>query len=388
MMETLKVPYGMRDHLPGEAARMRGLETKLVKLFSTWGYDEVSTPTIEYLDTLTLGGNALELHMFKLFDRGNETVALRHEMTTPIARLAASRLSEAPMPLKLSYCANVFRYEQAQTGRQCEFRQAGVELLGAGGAEADAEVIALAVASLSEAGLADFQISIGHAGFIRGLMEQAGLDAKSRENVEKALERHDLVELRRIMKTSGVSGKTAEILSEIPLLCGKKEIIDRVYPYALSEESRRSLDNLSEIYRMLGSYGAADNVMIDLGVVRDFGYYTGMVFEAYASGIGFPLAGGGRYDRLLSSFGRPCPATGFATGIERIAIALGESEEFAAPKDMFIAYAEGNREQAIHKAKEVRDDGHTAELAFTAMDEKTALKMKNEKGYSSLIYIK
>ena len=99
MMETLKVPYGMRDHLPGEAARMRGLETKLVKLFSTWGYDEVSTPTIEYLDTLTLGGNALELHMFKLFDRGNETVALRHEMTTPIARLAASRLSEAPMPL-------------------------------------------------------------------------------------------------------------------------------------------------------------------------------------------------------------------------------------------------------------------------------------------------
>ena len=125
------IPYGTRDLMPQEAQEKRHVEAALMGLFRLWGYDEIATPAIEYLDTLTMGnGRCLEPQMFKLFAQDNRTLALRHEMTTPIARLVASRMREEPLPLKLAYISNVFRSEQAQAGRQCEFNQGGVELIG------------------------------------------------------------------------------------------------------------------------------------------------------------------------------------------------------------------------------------------------------------------
>ena len=169
---VLEIPYGTRDFLPREAAEKRAIEEKIAETFKRWGYDEVATPTIEFLDTLTMGnGSNLEPKMFKLFDKENRTMALRYEMTTPIARVVASRLVDDLLPYKLSYVSSVFRYEKTQTGRQCEFHQAGVELIGSS-TPADAEVIALAVSIMQEAGLKDFQICLGQVEFINGLMQQ------------------------------------------------------------------------------------------------------------------------------------------------------------------------------------------------------------------------
>ena len=171
MTGLLETPYGTRDFLPKEAAEKRAVEGKIIELFTRFGYEQVVTPAMEYLQTLTTsGGRTIEPHLFKMFDRNNRTLALRHEMTTPIARLASSRLKDSPT-LKLSYLTNVFRFRQNQTGRQCEFYQAGVELLGVSNAFADAEIVALAAQALNVAGLADFKISLGQAEFAAGLLE-------------------------------------------------------------------------------------------------------------------------------------------------------------------------------------------------------------------------
>ena len=320
---VLGIPYGTRDFLPAEAREKRGIESLIVRGFTRWGYDEIVTPAFEFLDTLTLGnGRSIEPYMFKFFDRQNRTVALRHEMTTPIARVVASRMKSAEMPLKLFYLSPVYRYEQAQTGRQCEFYQAGVEFMGSGSEAADAEIVALAVASMETAGLKNFQVCLGQVDYIQGLMRELHLDERTQEAVKGALEAHDLVGLRVLADQAGLEPKEKEILLDVPLLHGGTEVLEKARTMAANEQSLRALDNLQTINRLLEAYGAEKYVTFDLGIIRDFGYYTGMVFEAYTPGLGFPLCGGGRYDRMLSDFGSASPATGFARGSERIMLAL------------------------------------------------------------------
>ncbi len=386
----LEIPYGTRDFLPKEAAAKRMVEHRLSRLFAGWGYEEVVTPTMEYLNTLTMGsGRSLEPHMFKFFDRNNRTLALRHEMTTPLARLAASRLRDHSMPMKLSYISSVFRYEQTQTGRQCEFYQAGVELMGEGAASADAEVIALAVEGLRSSGLKDFSVCLGQVDFANGIMEQNQLTQNHREEMRTLMEQHDMVGLEQLVDSLSLQKNAADALKEIPLLHGGKEVLERAYTMALSEQSRRALDNLSEIYRLLENYGAADYITFDLGIIRDFSYYTGMVFEIYTPGLGFPLCGGGRYDHMLSDFGMACPATGFALGIERILLALERQhlEQPVQQRDIYIAYSPAKAEHAIRKAMELRAQGKTVELALSVQSEAEAESVYQQKGYQELIYL-
>ena len=387
---VLEIPYGTRDFLPDEAAGKRVIENKLAELFAAWGYHEVVTPTMEYLDTLTMGnGRSLEPRMFKFFDKSNRTVALRHEMTTPIARLVASRLKDAPMPLKLSYISNVYRYEQTQTGRQCEFYQAGVELMGSSTASADAEVIALAIRGLLCSGLGDFKLCLGQAEFVHGIMEQYRLDETVKEAIRKHIESRNLVGLGRLVESLELPASARDVLKRIPLLHGRGEILKEGYGMALNARSRRALDNLSEIFALLECYDVGQYVTFDLGMVRDFGYYTGMVFEVYTPGLGFPICGGGRYDNMLSDFGNACPATGFAIGIERILLALERQgiRRPGNPRDVFVGYREGKTAEAIGRAKELRASGQTAELALAPQTEAEAKRYQREMGYKKLVYI-
>lgn len=386
----LEIPYGTRDLLPSEAAGKRMIERKLADLFSSYGYDEVVTPTIEYLDNLTLGSShSLEPHLFKLFDRNNRTLALRHEMTTPIARLVSSRLQDYPLPMKLSYISSVFRYEQTQTGRQCEFYQAGVELIGSASPTADAEIIALAVKGLLAAGLKNFKLCLGQVEFINGVMEQYQLPLDVKEKLKIAMEGRNLVEYNALIEKLAVTAAAKRVLEQLPLLNGGEDLLESAYSLALNEQSRRALDNLSEIYKLLKSYGVHEYVCFDLGIIRDFSYYTGMVFEAYTPGLGFPLCGGGRYDHLLADFGNACPATGFATGIERILLAI-EKHDMAKPqqpKDIFLSYTTGKAQEAIKKAEELRAAGKTVELSLIAQSESDAKSVQQSKGYAELIYL-
>lgn len=387
---VLQIPYGMRDYLPREAAVKRRIESSLAGIFYQWGYDEVVTPTIEYLDTLTTGtGSAAEPHMFKFFDRGNRTLALRHEMTTPIARVAASRLAEAALPLKLSYVAGVYRYEEVQTGRQCEFNQAGVELMGAASASADAEVIALAVEGMRGAGLRDFRISLGQVEFISGVMAEANLTPELQGRMKRALVGRDLVALEAMVDAAELTQDARTALKKIPLLHGKEDLLKAARQLARNERSRRALDHLAEIYQLLKAYGVEAHVYFDLGVIRDFEYYTGMVFEAYTPGLGFPLCGGGRYDTMLSDFGSACPATGFAMGIERIMLALERQGLAAQPsvRDVYVAWRDANAPLAIAEAKKLREAGKSVEVALWAQSEAEAQACRKAKGYRRVVYM-
>ena len=380
MTKLLETPYGTQDFLPEEAAAKRITEQKIFELFASFGYEEVVTPAMEYLETLTTsGGREIESHLFKMFDAQNRTLALRHEMTTPIARLTVGRLKNSPLPLKLSYNTNVFRFRKNQPGRQCEFYQAGVELLGISNAFADAEVIGLAAQALKISGLKNFKICLGQVEFAGGLMEN--LSPELQAEIKFAIERHDIVALENL--------PVEDSLKKIPKLQGGREILTAAESIAENDRSKKALENLKEIYRLLEIYGVADKITFDLGLIRDFEYYTGMVFEAYAAGVGYSLAGGGRYDNMLKDFGKDYPATGFALGIERILSARkiqGVEENFQA-KDFYLSYAAGKEDFAIKKAAELRAAGKIVEVSLMPQGKIDAEKICAEKNCKELIYL-
>ncbi len=387
----LEIPYGMRDFLPHDAAIKRNIENVLANLFKVWGYDEVITPAVEYLDTLTMGNkNSIQRHMFKFFDKNNRTLALRNEMTTSIARLVSSRMQNDDIPFKLSYICKVYRYEQAQTGRQCEFYQAGVELMGNGEPTGDAEIVALAIESMLKAGLVNFQVCMGQVAFINGLMQQWNLAQDKQKYIRRALEKHDLVELDRITAETALPDEARAFLRSLPMLHGNENVLKKAAAFALDEQSKKALDNLEKIYDLLKNYGIDKYVVFDLGVIRDFSYYTGMVFEIYAPGLGSPLCGGGRYDNLLADFGKNCPATGFALGLERLMLALknqGKTECLTNSKENYVAYAEGRLDEAVEKAMLLRDAGEITELAGSPQKLSEAEAYCRAKNYVNLVYI-
>lgn len=385
-----QIPYGTRDFMPGEAARKRTVENALSGLFSKWGYDEVVTPTFEYLETLATGTlHDVEQQVFKFLGKNNRILALRPDMTTPMARVAATRFKELVPPQRLFYLTNVFRYEQAQAGRQCEFYQAGVELLGVHGPAADAEVIALAVAALQEAGLTKFQISLGQVDFINGMMAESQLSVIQQQQVKAAIVQRDLVGLNEILSASSLSQAAQQFVRAIPVLHGQRDVLEQAYAMAPNAQSKAALDNLADIMALLASYGVDQYVNFDLGLIRDFDYYTGMVFEGYTPGLGFPVCGGGRYDTMLAAFGNDNPATGFALGIERVLLAL-ERQGMSMPvatNGIYIGWQENKLVQAISEASRLRAEGWRVELALTPQSRDEAERTAQVRGCASMDYI-
>ena len=385
-----QVPYGTKDILPMDAARKRGMENELARLFLSWGYQEVITPTFEYYETLRASApETADDSTFRFFDRSGRMLALRPDMTTPIARVAVMRMRERPLPLRLFYLANVFRQEETQAGRQCEFYQAGVELLRAGGVAADAEVVALAVEALLAAGLSDFQVCLGQVDFISGIMAEAGLDAATAHKVKQALIERNMVGLGELLAESGIEPCNRDLLQQLPMLHGKMDMLRNVRQRVKNQISQAALDNLAEIYHLLEKYGIDRYVMFDLGIIRDFEYYTGMVFETYTTGLGYPICGGGRYDRMAGSFGREQPATGFALGIERILLALERQGLDATnpTQTVYVGWAGSNLPQAIAAVKRLREDGSTAELGLQEQSREEAEREGKNRGCSRILYI-
>jgi ATP phosphoribosyltransferase regulatory subunit len=319
-----QLPTGVKIYLPDEAARLRTLQERLIGVFRLWGYREVMTPTFEFFDVLALGTDeAVQERMFRFVDRETgRMLALRADVTPQIARIAATRLRDRPKPFRLAYRTNVFRYDEPKVGRQREFYQAGVELIGLDKPEADAEMIAMAIESFRAAGLSSYQIDVGHAEFVRGLIEGLEVDREVARAVRDALRRKDPAELTRLVGELHVSAATADLLLALPDLHGRAEAIRRAEALVQNRRSERAVAQLSEVHRLLTAYGLADHIILDLGEVRGFDYYSGVNFEGYVAGFGADLAGGGRYDHVLARFGDPGPATGFAIDVNRLLLAL------------------------------------------------------------------
>ena len=315
-----QIPHGVQDRFLVEAARRREAEASLRNCFLGWGYQEVIPPTFEYHENLIVGASAgLQRSMYRFFDHEGRTLALRSDFTPQIARTAATKLVDRPLPLRCFYLGSLFRHEEPQAGRKREFTQAGVELLGADTPAADAEVVALAVAALEALHLRDFQVNLGQMAFFRALT--GDLPAQRLASVRQAIDQKNSAALAVALEGAGVAGSSHQLLSRLPDLIGGPEILDeaRALCAGLSQETGAlaALARLETVYRLLENYGVAGRIMLDLGEVRGMDYYTGITFRGVAPGLGWAIVSGGRYDDLIANFGRPLAAVGLGLGIER-----------------------------------------------------------------------
>lgn len=349
-----QVPPGMRDLLPDESARARMVADRIISRMRRWGYREVVTPTIEYFDTLVHGAGTEGDRLFKLVDRGGELLALRPEMTTPVARLVTTHLRTQPLPLRLAYAGQVFRGSETGSGRLREFPQVGAELIGSDTLEADAEIVALAVDALAASGAVECSVSLGHAGFLRGVLGALGLPEEGAAEVRALLYQKDFVGLRAVLDRYGVPAARGDALVALPTLSGPHALRE-AHQLAETRETRRVLDDLEALVEVLEAYGVGGAVRVDLGIIRDFDYYTGIVFEGHTAVLGFPLLGGGRYDRLLEGFGAPYPATGFAVRVDRVLAASPSRDGEEAAADVAVAFTSEDRAEALRLARALRE---------------------------------
>ncbi len=387
MNKVYQVPYGTKDILPGEMKTRRATENAIVNVFDKWGYDEVKTPDFEYVDTFGVAGAKGD---FRFFDRNNNLLVLRNDMTAPIARLTATRLQGGEKIKRLCYLANLYRYEEIQAGRQCEFEQAGVELLGASGAAADAEVIVLAAEALQAAGLQKFAISLGHVDFINGLAEEAGFDGAQCSQLKACLRRHDAVGMQQMADAmEGIRPEVKQLFADFLFLQGGVELLDRVGAVVTNAKCRSALGDLRKIYELVQAYGVADYLSFDLGLYRSLDYYTGMLFEIYLPEMGYPVAGGGRYDKMMQRFGLHCPATGFAVGVDRVLLALERSGQATGKRswDVLVAWNKGKLTEAIAKATALRAEGRSVKLLTEAAELQEAALAVKEYACKSLVYV-
>ena len=384
----LQVPYGTKDVLPGEAAARRQMEDKICGLFSRWGYDEVATPTFEYLETFAGTGQS-SAGAFTFFDRKGSILMLRTDMTMPIARMVATRMRKDKGVKRLSYRAQLFRYEEAQAGRQCEFTQCGIEMMGASGAAADAEVVALAVNTLLEAGLKNFNITLGQMEFINGLIEAAALSEEQAKKIKRCLIKRNAAGLEEAVDAEKIPEQLANIFKELLFLHGGVELLEDMQKRVLSRRCWEALQNLREIYELAKSYDVARYLSFDLGLTRSLDYYTGMLLEGYAAGMGYSLIGGGRYDNMMQRFGNPCPATGFALGIDRIALTLQRQGSLTVerPEAVFVGYAAGKEPEGIRLASSLRKEGKRVKLSDSAMTEEETKQTAKENCCGAYRYV-
>jgi len=364
------LPDGVKDLFGAPAAQLLTLSDRLRRHFSAWGYDEVIPPTFEYFDTLALGaGPRLEEGMYRFFDREGQTLALRPDLTVPIARIAATRRFDQPLPQRYAYVASVFRYEDPPGGRQREFYQAGAELIGTSSPHADAEVLALAVDAIRSLGIDNFRLSIGHIGFFRQLLAQTSLSDIEVAAITEAIDRRNVPLLKRRLQATAVSSTDRQILAALPMLCGGPDMLDRARDLVPAKNSARDvIDHLATVYHLLEAYGLNDVVMIDFGEVRGMDYYTGITFEAFAAGSGYAIASGGRYDDLLARFGTDLPAVGFALLLERAMRVLERAGQAPVAPRPDVIMAACDHPDCLADLLQRRAFGQRVELDVTAQD--------------------
>jgi ATP phosphoribosyltransferase regulatory subunit len=332
------------------------VQESLLAEMRAWGYRQAVTPLLENLETLALGLGAEELRrLFKVVDADGRVLGLVGERTVPIARLAAGALRATELPLRLCYAGAVLTLEANAVAGRRETYQIGAELIGASGPAADAEVIALAVRCLQQAGLGRFQVDVGHSEFFLGVLEGLEAAAEVKAGIRAALAARDVVGVERLLETTSLRAAERDLLLRFPALRGGAELLGAARRLVSNHRSARALDQLAEVIDLLEAHGLGAAVTIDLGLIRDFDYYTGVIFEGFGEDLGRPLAQGGRYDRLLGRFGRPAPATGFVVPLDLVADALGRRRPPSLPLlDAAVAWRRGSVRDALRLGASLR----------------------------------
>lgn len=323
MTWKLYIPDGEQDILASACLLKRKTESAMVDVFRNGGFEEIATPSIEFFDSFSGQRDIIpEENMIKFVDEQGRIVVLRPDLTVPCARVAATKLKEQ-RPLKLCYCQNVFRSKKDRHLDLKEITQAGCEIFGRGEAAADAEIIATAVESLLAAGLNDFTVELGQVNYFKGLMNESDLSFEEKDGIRHLIDKKDFLSLEQKVESLGLTGDLKKALTELPALYGGTEILDRLRDYRFGGKAKDAIENLSEVVEILKNGGYEKYLAIDLGMVNELSYYTGIIFQGFVSGFGTPILSGGRYDHLVEKFGEPTPATGFCVYMDFLLDILG-----------------------------------------------------------------
>lgn len=357
------LPKGVRDFLPLKAAKLEFLQQQLRKVYSSWGFHPVIPPQLEFLDVLERGlGEGLRDRAFRFDDRqSNRLLAFPPDMTAQIARIAATRMSQMLLPLRLCYNGRVLRHTEQQAGKDRDIFQSGVELIGLDSPEADAEMIAMTIEALSAVGADRFTVDIGQMEFFRGVMDGLPVDRHKAEQVADAILRKDSSELGLLLENTDISDRARTEILALPRLFGGREVLDHAEKSVSNDRSRRALDNLADILDVLETYGVSDHVTIDLGELRGLNYHTGMTFQGFLPGLGRSICSGGRYNTLMAQYGLDTPATGFTFSLLHLLFALDKNlDQTIAPGDDLLVYSTGDNLRAAQKfARLLRQRGYS-----------------------------
>jgi ATP phosphoribosyltransferase regulatory subunit len=384
-----QIPHGVQDRFLVEAARRRRAEAALCECFSRWGYQEVITPTFEYYDNLAAGASTeLQEAMYRFFDQKGRMLALRADFTPQVARMAATKLFDQPMPLRCFYVGSLFRHEEPQAGRKREFTQAGIELIGADTAEADAEVVALSIAALEALGLHNFQVNLGQMAFFRTII--AGLSTEALAPIRDAIDHKNQARLVAALGRAGLAKRRYELLVRMPDLIGGLEVLEEAQRLSQGlregEQALAALERLAQVYRLLQAHQVADRVILDLSEVRGMDYYTGITFRGVAPGLGWPVTSGGRYDDLIAQFGRPLAAVGFGLGIERALLIQGRQGRTLSSLVPSLLVHGCDDGACLALLRDLRNQGFPVEVDVLGLDRTRLIDSARLRGIRRVLY--
>lgn len=381
----LHTTAGVKDYLPAECALKNEIEAKIKAVFDSYNYKCVITPTFEYIEVYDGMGGVDSRRMYKFLDRDGSILALRPDVTPAIARIAATAYDKEELPFRFSYVGNAFRYNESYQGKLREFTQAGAELIGVNSIEADAEVITLAINSLLAVGIEDFRVDIANVDFLKGVLEEAQLAPELSEAVIDSVVGKDYVGVSKLTGGLDISDSLKTLFNDLPLLIGDVKVLDTAKSLVNNVKSLKAIDYMGKLYKLLEGCGYAKYISFDLSVTGHFDYYTGIVFRAYTRGTGFSVIDGGRYDKLVGSYGAAYPAVGLAVKINDVMSVLSADKVKSA--DVLVAYNESGRLSAIRMADEMRKKGNIAELSLLGSDIDQNRAYAAKRNIKTLLYL-
>lgn len=367
--KLLHTPEGVRDIYNDECAERLLIQDRLHNVLKLYGYKDIQTPSFEFFDIFNKErGSVASKNMFKFFDREGNTLVLRPDMTPAIARCAAKYFENEKETVRLCYIGNSFINNSRYQGRLKETTQAGCELIGNNSTDADAEVIALLIDSILSSGLTEFQVEVGHIGFFFGLVKEAGISEAGEAELREIIRNKNIFRVGEILESEGVPDEMGESFYRLAQLFGNVEILKEAEALTKNPAALAAIEHLREVYELLKVYGFERYLTFDLGMLNEHNYYTGVIFQAYTYKVGEPLAGGGRYDRLIGQFGKERPSIGFTLTVDLLHQAvLRQHVELPAPDEVkTLIYDSANAANAVKLASFFRNSGIPARMLPSA----------------------
>ena len=367
------IPEGSRDLIFNECRKKKIIINSLEKTFESFGYDEVITPTVEYYKTFSIDDKCMdEEKIYKFFESSGRILALRPDMTLPIARVVSTKMKEVKTPIRLRYTSNIFRVNRKFGGKKNEYTDLGVELIGVPELDGDIEALTMALEGFKKLNISNFKLEIGNIKFFNEVFDKYKIKEDEKEKLAELIEEKSLIELEKFLNCLEIEESKKNFLKRLPWLFGDEDILNNDIEFKDDKDVMEAILYLKKVNKILKELGYEENITFDLGMVPGVNYYTGIIFKGYIEGARAPVLSGGRYDNLIKSFGRDLPAVGFSIDVDLILENINFNNEEKI-KEYIIYYGKNKLVQAIKESRAIRDKGIRVKLL--ASDEENLFKI-------------